>query len=78
MSKITAEQLEKLQGLVGTIQNGQSQLGGLELQKSDLIAQIKEVQGSLTEFQKELEADYGKVSISIEDGTIKEVEDDKN
>lgn len=78
MSKITAEQLEKLQGLVGTIQNGQSQLGGLELQKSDLIAQIKEVQESLTEFQKELEADYGKVSISIEDGTIKEVEDDKD
>lgn len=80
MSKITEEQLKELQGLVGAIQQGQSQIGGLELQKHDLHHQIKEVQTKLSEFQKELETEYGQVSISIEDGSIKEIEkeDDKD
>ena len=78
MSKITEKHLEQLQELVGAIQKGQSQIGGLELQKNDLFGQIKEVQVNLSEFQKELETEYGKVSISIEDGSIKEVEDDKD
>lgn len=74
MSKIKEEQLKELQGLVGAIQQGQSQIGGLELQKSDLFAQVKDVQVKLSEFQKELETEYGQVSISIEDGSIKEIE----
>jgi len=80
MSKIKEEQLKELQGLVGAIQQGQSQIGGLELQKSDLFAQVKNVQVKLSEFQKELETEYGQVSISIEDGSIKEIEkeDDKD
>lgn len=80
MSKIKEEQLKELQGLVGAIQQGQSQIGGLELQKSDLFAQVKDVQVKLSEFQKELETEYGQVSISIEDGSIKEIEkeDDKD
>tara|TARA_R110002124_G_C8809189_1_gene503038 strand:+ start:496 stop:738 length:243 start_codon:yes stop_codon:yes gene_type:complete len=80
MSKIKEEQLKELQGLVAAIQQGQSQIGGLELQKSDLFAQVKDVQVKLSEFQKELETEYGQVSISIEDGSIKEIEkeDDKD
>jgi|SaaInl47_10m_RNA_FD_contig_31_2989587_length_658_multi_4_in_0_out_0_1 hypothetical protein len=77
MSKITEEQLKELQGLVGAIQQGQSQIGGLELQKHDLHHQIKEVQAKLTDFQKTLEEEYGQVSISIEDGSIKEIEEEK-
>ena len=80
MSKIKEEQLKELQGLIGAIKQGQSQIGGLELQKSDLFAQVKNVQVKLSEFQKELETEYGQVSISIEDGSIKEIEkeDDKD
>jgi hypothetical protein len=74
MSKIKEDQLKELQGFVGAIQQGQSQIGGLELQKNDLFVQVKEVQVKLSEFQKELEAEYGQVSISIEDGSIKEIE----
>ena len=76
MSKITEEQLKELQGLVGSIQQGQSQIGGLELQKNDLFVQVKEVQAKLTDFQKTLEEEYGQVSISIEDGSIKEIEEE--
>jgi len=74
MSKIKEEQLKELQGLIGAIKQGQSQIGGLELQKSELFAQVKDVQVKLSEFQKELETEYGQVSISIEDGSIKEIE----
>lgn len=74
MSKIKEDQLKELQGFVGAIQQGQSQIGNLELQKNDLFVQVKEVQVKLSEFQKELEAEYGQVSISIEDGSIKEIE----
>ena len=74
MSKIKEDQLKELQGFVGAIQQGQSQIGGLELQKNDLFVQVKEVQIKLSVFQKELEAEYGQVSISIEDGSIKEIE----
>ena len=72
MSKIKKDQLKKLQELVGTINNLQIQVGGFELQKHQALHQISEVQGQLNEYQKELEAEYGKVSINLQDGTISE------
>jgi hypothetical protein len=76
MEKITEEQLKQLQELVGTINNAQSQLGGIEMQKHQLLHQVSEVQGKMQEFQAELEKEYGKVSINIQDGTITQEEED--
>jgi len=70
MEKITEEQLKQLQELVGTINNAQSQLGGIEMQKHQLLHQVTEVQAKLNEAQAELEKEYGKVSINLQDGTI--------
>lgn len=72
MSKIKEDQLKKLQELVGTINNLQMQVGGFELQKHQALHQISEVQGELNVYQKELEAEYGKVSINLQDGTVSE------
>ena len=72
MSKIKEDQLKKLQELVGTISNLQMQVGGFELQKHQALHQISEVQGELNTYQKELEAEYGKVSINLQDGTVSE------
>ena len=72
MSKIKEDQLKKLQELVGTINNLQMQVGGFELQKHQALHQISEVQGELNTYQKELEAEYGKVSINLQDGTVSE------
>jgi len=72
MSKIKKDQLKKLQEFVGTINNLQMQVGGFELQKHQALHQMSEVQGQLNEYQKELEAEYGKVSINLQDGTISE------
>lgn len=70
MEKITEEQLKQLQELVGTINNAQAQLGGIEMQKHQLLHQVTEVQAKLNEVQAELEKEYGKVSINLQDGTI--------
>jgi chaperonin cofactor prefoldin len=70
MEKITEEQLKQLQELVGTINNAQTQLGGIEMQKHQLLHQVSEVQTKLNEVQAELEKEYGKVSINLQDGTI--------
>ena len=73
MSKIKDEQLEKLQELVNNLNQIQSQLGSIELQKHGLLHQSGELQNGLKEFQGELEKEYGKVSINIQDGTYEEI-----
>ena len=74
MEKITEEQLKQLQELVGAINNAQAQLGGIEIQKHQLLHQVSEVQAKMQEFQSELEKEYGNVSINIQDGTISKEE----
>lgn len=76
MEKITEEQLKQLQELVGTINNAQTQLGGLEVQKHQMLHQLGEVQAKMQEFQTELEKEYGKISINIQDGTISKEEEE--
>ncbi len=73
--KITDEQLSELQGLVQKINNTQMSLGQIESQKFEIIALLPVLKKDLQEFQNKLEEEYGKVSINIQDGTIKEIED---
>tara|TARA_E500000318_G_scaffold78243_1_gene73175 strand:- start:676 stop:933 length:258 start_codon:yes stop_codon:yes gene_type:complete len=73
--KITEEQLKSIQDLVGQINNGQLQIGQLETQKHALLHQIAEVQKMLKDNQDELEKEYGKVNVSIQDGTITPIEE---
>lgn len=75
MSKIKEDQLKKLQEFVGTINNLQLQVGGFELQKHQALHQISEFQSQLNVYQKELEDEYGKVSINLQDGTISKDEE---
>ena len=76
--KIKEEQLKELQELVGKIQSGQSTLGQLETQKFNVLQAISALQVQLKDFQNKLEEEYGNVSISIADGTIKEIEDESD
>jgi hypothetical protein len=75
-NKIKEEQLKTLQEKVGIINQAQAQLGGLEIQKHQILHQVGQVQGELQEFQAELEKEYGKVSINIQDGTYTPIEDE--
>ena len=74
--KIKDEQLTELQGLVNKINNAQMTLGQIEAQKFDIIAAIPKLRQDLQDFQGKLEEEYGKVSINIQVGSIKELQDE--
>ena len=73
--KIEKEELESIQNLVKQINSGQLQIGQLETQKHMLLHQIAEIQKGLKNLQEDLEKKYGKVNVSIEDGTITPIEE---
>lgn len=74
-NKISQEHLEELQKSVSDINQVALQIGNLELQKHALLHQGVELQGDLQKFQTKLEDKYGKVSINIQDGSFKPIED---
>ena len=76
--KITDEQLKDLQELIGQINNAQLSVGQLETQKAGMMAAIGDLQMKLKGMQDGLEEEYGKVSINIQDGSIKEIEDESD
>tara|TARA_Y100000748_G_C15480612_1_gene482644 strand:+ start:883 stop:1149 length:267 start_codon:yes stop_codon:yes gene_type:complete len=75
--KITDEELKLIQEKVQEINNLQMQVGGLEIQKQMGVMQVNQAQAQLVELQKTLEEKYGKVSVNLTDGTIKEIEEDE-
>ena len=76
--KIKKEELESIQTLVRQINSGQLQIGQLETQKHMLLHQIAEVQKGLKNLQDDLEKEYGKVNLNIEDGTITPIKKGKD
>ena len=73
VKKITDEELKSVQSKVNLINQAQMQVGGLEVQKSIGLEQLKGFQQELQTIQKELEDKYGKVSVNLQDGTITEI-----
>ena len=76
--KITEEQLETIVKSQAKMQDLLVQVGVLESQKKQIvdlaIAQSEEVE----DFKKELENEYGKISINLKDGTYKIIEEDSD
>tara|TARA_Y100000592_G_scaffold8605_1_gene12039 strand:+ start:2467 stop:2754 length:288 start_codon:yes stop_codon:yes gene_type:complete len=73
VKKITDEELKEIQEMVNGINQMQMQIGGLDIQKGMIMDQVKAAQVELQVKQKELEDKYGKVSVSLVDGSIKEI-----
>ena len=78
VNKITDEELKSVQEKVNAINQAQLQIGNLEVQKSFTIQQFGKLQGELNELQKELEEVYGKVSVNLQDGTLKPIEENES
>ena len=68
--KITDEQLEKVQKLVGSVNKLQMEVGIMESRKHNALHNIAGINDQLTLLQSEFEKDYGTFDINIEDGTI--------
>ena len=75
INKIKEEELKSLQEKVGIQQNLQLQVGQLELQKFFLLNSAAKNQQDLSEEQKKVEEEYGKVNINLQDGSYEEIEE---
>tara|TARA_R100000278_G_scaffold87337_1_gene66688 strand:- start:268 stop:507 length:240 start_codon:yes stop_codon:yes gene_type:complete len=77
MSKISKEQLEKLQESQKKYAAIKHDLGQLEVQKHGLLHLWASVQEEDNKFKQELEEEYGKININLEDGSYEEIKEDK-
>ena len=71
--KITKDELKSVQDKVSLINNAQMQIGGLEVQKTLIIEKLKAFQTELNVIQTSLESKYGKKTVNINDGTLKDL-----
>ena len=76
--KIKKDELTKLQELVSKTNNAHLQLGQLESQKHTILHQLADLQQGFFKLQQDLEKEYGKVSVNIEDGTYTKIEEDES
>ena len=65
--KDSDKELQSIQEKVNSINKLQMTVGGLEIQKSVAMEQIKAFQDELNVLQNVLEKKYGKVSVNITD-----------
>ena len=74
--KVSDKERQSNQEKDNSINKLQMTVGGLEIQKSVAMEQIKAFQDELNVLQNVLEKKYGKVSVNITDGTIAEIPQD--
>ena len=73
--KLTSEELERLQKLQGTINNAAMNLANIEIAKYELLNEHAVMKKDMQEFSLTLQEKYGEVNISLNDGTISEIEE---
>ena len=75
-SKITNEELNKVQSVVNNINRAQLEIGSMESKKHNLLHHVATIQEKLGEMQVEFEKTYGTADINIQDGTINHPKED--
>ena len=76
-TNISEDQLKSIQALIAPINQAQVELGRMETRKHAICHDVTELQKLLGEKQAELEKEYSKVNINIQDGAIEYVEDEQ-
>ena len=77
--KITEEQLKQVQAQVQVKSQLVSDIGAVEAQKHELLHALSNVIEKTKETAEQLEEEYGKININLEDGSyeVVEVEEEK-
>ncbi len=71
------EQLKKVTKEKQALTNLLARIGVLEIEKLNLSGEIKKLEGEVEQTKKELEEEYGKININLEDGSYEEIKEDK-
>ena len=77
MAKLKKDELENLRSGVDKVNKLQIQIGGLELQKHDLLHAAMSAVKKLNSIQEDLKEIYGEITVNIETGEIKKDATDK-
>ena len=75
--KITEEQLQKVKAQVKVRGQLVNDIGAVEAQKHELLHALNNVMQKTKETADELEEEYGKININLEDGTYEVIEEEK-
>ena len=75
--KITEEQLQKVQAQVKVRGQLISDIGAVEAQKHELLHALNNVMQKTKETADELEKEYGKININLEDGTYEVIKEEE-
>ena len=76
VKKLDTKDFDQLKEIFSYLDQLKSKIGDTEVQKALLLNEYREVSGQLGETKKGLEFKYGKVSIDMKTGEIKEVKED--
>ena len=68
--KVTAEELQKIQKLINTINSNYAEIGRVESHKQNILHQLSSMISQMVKLQEELKKEYGTNDINIVDGTI--------
>ena len=68
--KITQEELQQVNQYATAMNQLQMQIGGVEMQKAELMTEMAKVRIAMQEVQNALMATYGDVTVNLADGTI--------
>ena len=75
--KITEEQLKKVQAQVKVRGQLVSEIGVVEARKHELLHALNNVMQKTKETADELEKEYGKININLEDGTYEVIKEEE-
>ena len=75
--KITEEQLKKVQAQVKVRTQLIADIGAVEAQKHELLHALNNLMQKTKETADELEEEYGKININLEDGTYEVIKEEE-
>ena len=69
-TKITNDELNKVQSIINNINRAQLEIGSFETKKHNLLHHVTMLQEELSKLQVQFKTNYGTDDINIQDGTI--------
>ena len=69
-TKITNDELNKVQSIINNINRAQLEIGSFETKKHNMLHHVSSLQEQLSKMQVEFKKNYGTDDINIQDGTI--------
>ena len=69
-TKITKDELNKVQSIINNINRAQLEIGSFETKKHNMLHHVGILQDELSKLQVQFKKNYGTDDVNIQDGTI--------